>query len=119
MELNQKNITVKKIHSVDQIENIFVTDDAEIKKLYSDLSVGLNVFIKERFVKLEGDNLILKRSSFEKNRRIGKKYFQKKLEVDYLKFNLKTGNFITVRSFGGVKRKRTVTIRQNVFSKMY
>ena len=50
MELNQKNITVKKIHSVDQIENIFVTDDAEIKKLYSDLSVGLNVFIKERFV---------------------------------------------------------------------
>jgi hypothetical protein len=118
MELNQKNITVKKIHSVDQIENIFVTDDAEIKKLYSDLSVGLNVFIKERFVKLEGDNLILKRSSFEKNRRIGKKYFQKKLEVDYLKFNLKTGNFITVRSFGGVKRKRTVTIRQNVFGQL-
>ncbi len=118
MEVNQKNITVKKIYSEDQIENIFVTDDAEIKKLYSDLSVGLNVFIKERFVKLEGDNLILKRSSFEKNRRIGKRFFQKKLDVDYLKFNLKTGNFITVRSFGGVKRKRTVTIRQNVFGQL-
>ena len=98
--------------------DIIITDDVEIKKSYKDLNVGLNVHIKERFVKLEGDNLILKRSSFEKNRRIGKKYFQKKLEVDYLKFNLKTGNFITVRSFGGVKRKRTVTIRQNVFGQL-
>tara|TARA_B110000305_G_scaffold129845_1_gene145193 strand:- start:244 stop:1773 length:1530 start_codon:yes stop_codon:yes gene_type:complete len=118
MEDVQKFIRVKKHQPGLSDIDIIITDDAEIKKLYKDLNVGLNVHIKERFVKLEGDNLILKRSSFEKNRRIGKKYFQKKLEVDYLKFNLKTGNFITVRSFGGVKRKRTVTIRQNVFGQL-
>lgn len=118
MEDMQKFIRVKKHQPGLSDIDIIITDDAEIKKLYKDLNVGLNVHIKERFVKLEGDNLILKRSSFEKNRRIGKKYFQKKLEVDYLKFNLKTGNFITVRSFGGVKRKRTVTIRQNVFGQL-
>ena len=131
MEVKQKFIKVKKLlpssktvislDSPNKLEgdlDIIITDDDEIKKLYNDLNVGLNIFIKERFVKLEGDNLILKRSSYEKNRRIGKRFFQKKLDVDYLKFNLKTGNFITVRSFGGMKRKRTVIIRQNVFGQL-
>lgn len=131
MEVKQKFIKVKKLlpssktvisldspYKLEGDLDIIITDDDEIKKLYNDLNVGLNIFIKERFVKLEGDNLILKRSSYEKNRRIGKRFFQKKLDVDYLKFNLKTGNFITVRSFGGMKRKRTVIIRQNVFGEL-
>ena len=116
MEIIQRHTSVKKIEEDFTVR--FLTDQDEIKKVYGDVQYGVNVFIMERTLRFKDNVLVLKMSRLEKNRRIEKLFFQKKLEIYYLKFDLNTGNFLTLHTCGGIKRKRNVTIRRNVFDKL-
>jgi hypothetical protein len=116
MEIIQRHTAVKKIK--EDFTETFLTDQDEIKKVYGDVQYGVNVFIRERTLRFKDNVLVLKMSRLEKNRRIEKLFFQKKLEIYYLKFDLNTGNFLTLHTCGGIKRKRNVTIRRNVFGQL-
>lgn len=117
MEIIQKNVKVIKERGNHHYE--VVTDDDLIKKLYSDTNYQLRVEIVERKLTYVDDVLILKKSNLFKTRREGKKFFSKKLEVYYLKIDFNSGNFLTLYSFGGIKRKRHLTIRRNCFDKLH
>jgi len=121
MELVQKFNQVTKQQSGDKgqvgVEEI-ITDQDEIKKLYGDKNYRIVSETLERKLSIKDNVLILKKSLFIKTRREGKLYFSKKLEVRYLKIDFNTGNFLTLYSFGGIKRKRQLIIRRNCFDRL-
>lgn len=94
---------------------VILNSDESIKKLYADPTVQMNAFIYERVVKVEDDKLILKINKFIKIRRIGRKYFKKRFQSSYLKFDLKTGNFLTVEANGTSRKNRESKLRVNNF----
>lgn len=99
------------------IQNI-LSDENEIKKYYGDLNYGLRTVSREIKLTYSDNILILKKSTLLKNRRIEKRYFQKKLEVYYVKIDFNSGNFITLYRMGGMKRKKVVIIRKNNFDRL-
>jgi hypothetical protein len=116
MELVQKYNVVTK-----QQENgptTVITDQDEIKKLYGDKNYRIETNTLERKLTIKDNVLVLKKSLLVKTRREGKQFFAKKLEVWYLKVDFNTGNFITLYSFGGIKKKRQLIIRRNCFDKL-
>ena len=121
MEIVQKYNQVTKQQSGDKgqvgVEEI-VTDQDEIKKLYGDKNYRIETNTLERKLIIEDNVLVLKRSTLIKTRREGKLFFGKKLEVRYLKIDFNTGNFLTLYSFGGMKKKRHLIIRRNCFDKL-
>lgn len=121
MELVQKFNQVTKQQSGDKgqvgVEDI-ITDQDEIKKLYGDINYRIESNTLERKLSIKDNILVLKRSTLIKVRREGKRFFSKKLEVRYLKIDFTTGNFLTLYSFGGIKKKRSLVIRRNCFDKL-
>lgn len=95
-----------------------ITDQDEIKKLYGDKNYRIESDTLERKLTIKDNVLVLKKSVLKKTRREGKQFFGKKLEVRYLKIDFNTGNFLTLYSFGGIKKKRQLTIRRNCFDKL-
>ena len=95
-----------------------ITDQDEIKKLYGDKNYRIETNTLERKLTIEDNVLVLKKSVLLKTRREGKQFFAKKLEVRYLKIDFNTGNFLTLYSFGGIKKKRQLIIRRNCFDKL-
>lgn len=118
MELVQKFNQVTKQQSGEVYLEEIVTDQDEIKKLYGDKNYRIETQTLERKLSIKDNVLILKKSLLIKIRREGKLYFSKKLEVRYLKIDFNTGNFLTLYSFGGIKRKRQLIIRRNCFDKL-
>ena len=121
MELVQKFNQVTKQQSVYDVQvgvEEIITDQDEIKKLYGDKNYRIESQTLERKLSIKDNVLILKKSLLIKIRREGKLYFSKKLEVRYLKIDFNTGNFLTLYSFGGIKRKRQLIIRRNCFDKL-
>lgn len=95
-----------------------ITDQDEIKKLYGDKNYRIESDTLERKLTIKDNVLVLKKSVLKKTRREGKQFFGKKLEVRYLKIDFNTGNFLTLYSSGGIKKKRQLTIRRNCFDKL-
>ena len=71
--------------------------------------------IFERSVTLNDDYLSIRVSKYSKSRRLNGRFFRKHSYSYGIKFNLKTGNFITYFRNGN-KKTSTGTIRQNSFS---
>lgn len=121
MELVQKYNQVTKSQSTEKggvgLEEI-ITDQEEIKKLYGDINYRIETNSLERKLTIIDNVLVLKKSTLVKIRREGKLYFSKKLEVRYLKIDFNTGNFLTLYSFGGIKKKRHLIIRRNCFDRL-
>lgn len=96
----------------------FLRDEESIKKYYVDQNYNIRSYIFERSVKFEDNKLTLKINRFLKSRSKGKKYFRKRFESWFLRFDLSTGNFTTVISSGVSKKTRDSNIRTNSFFKL-
>ena len=118
MELVQKYNVVTKESLTVGIPTTVITDQDEIKKLYGDKDYRIETDTLERKLTIKDNVLVLKKSVLIKSRREGKQFFAKKLEVRYLKIDFDTGNFLTLYSFGGIKKKRQLIIRRNCFDKL-
>ena len=118
MELTQRYNQVTKEKTEEYGSKTVITDQDEIKKLYGDLNYRIETNTLERKLTIENNVLILKKNSLTKVRREGKQFFSKRLEIRYLKIDFNTGNFLTLYSSGGIKRKRQLIIRRNCFDKL-
>jgi len=118
MEIVQKYNVVTKESLTVGIPTTVITDQDEIKKLYGDKDYRIETDTLERKLTIKDNVLVLKKSVLIKSRREGKQFFAKKLEVRYLKIDFDTGNFLTLYSFGGIKKKRQLIIRRNCFDKL-
>lgn len=103
----------------DKDEPVVIHDENLIKKLYPDTNRSVRSIVYERKISFENNVLILKKNLFVRTRRKGKKYFSKRFISKYLKFDLTTGNFLTVDSGGTSKSRRNSTIRVNSFHKLH
>ena len=93
----------------------YLENSDEIKKYYGDLNYKITIVNNELKCTYSDNILILKKSRYVRIRRDGKRYFSKKLWVNYLKIDFNSGDFLTLYRFGGIKRKRKLSFRRNNF----
>ena len=105
-------------HNLPNQKGIVVESDDIIKKLYPDVNEEVSSYIFERVLKIEGDEVIMKWNIFRMHRRLGKRFFSKRFQSQYLKINISNGNFLTVNSSGSSKKRRNAVIRVNSFSQL-
>lgn len=94
---------------------LLLKDESSIKKYYPDQNFSIRTHLFERTVKFEDNKLTLKINRFTKTRSKGKKYFRKSFDSSFFRFDLTTGNFITIFTSGKSRKNRKSKIQSNSF----
>lgn len=95
--------------------NTFATTNTKhLKEHYNRALSEVVTVIVERNITLTDNHLSIRTNRYTKSRGLNAKYFKKNSITNGVKFNLKTGSFITY-STNGTRRTRTNKIRQNSF----
>lgn len=90
------------------------TESKHIKKYYNDPFAEITIHKIERWIKKDGDKIIVKLFINKRIRGVNKRYFTKKTESKTITFNLKTGNFNIVE-FENIKKEQTKRFYSNSF----
>lgn len=116
MEVKQVLNLVFITHSDGSVTQLHTSE--EIKKYYGDQNHMISTLLYERVVFFEDNKLTFKINTFTKERSRGKKYFRKRFNSHFFRFDLTTGNFLTVTASGTSKKKRNQKINTNSFHKL-
>lgn len=101
-------VSVNSNHSYDWFDT---TKERQIKRHYMNPFAGIMIHKFERWIKKDGDKIIIKLYRNSKERKINSKYFKKRSKSLTMTFNLKTGNFtaISFDCFGKTKHQSFFT----------
>lgn len=91
------------------------TKSKHIKKYYYNPFADITIHKIERWIKKDGDKIIVKLFVNKRIRRVNSRYFIKHTESITITFNLKTGNFNIVE-FETTKKKQTKRFYSNSFA---
>jgi len=102
--------------SLEQVKNktFRLNKDIQIKRNYNNPFAILNLNIWERKITKKDDNLTISIYSLYRNKDLNCRIFSRTVGNVVISFNIKTGNFTTIRDFSKTKK----IIRKNSFSEL-